>query len=119
MIEKLLLRLIALEQAFKRLSTMDTVVKSRLEEVVPVSGELTIHSGFVLINGSGTIDSIAAMNDGFIVTLMRTGSSVTIDTGGNLHLASSFTLDSDYDTITLRYVKALTVWVEIARSNNS
>jgi hypothetical protein len=99
----------------------------------PVSAALTIASGVITVTGgfhtvdteggAGTddLDTINGGVDGRILVLMAANGSrdvVVKNSTGNIKLNSDFTMDTQYDTLTLMYVNSLSLWVEISRSNN-
>lgn len=88
-----------------------------------VTGTVTVDRSYHIVFSSATsgTTNLLTINGGSIgqhLVLTHTGArDVKLkDNSGNLRIAGDFTMDSDFDTITLMYNG--TVWVELCRSNN-
>jgi hypothetical protein len=93
--------------------------------VTIASGAITISSGYHIIAGEGgaadDLNTINGGTDGKILIIRASNSAVTItakDGTGNLALNGDFAMDNEQDTLYLIYDVSLSVWLEIARSNN-
>lgn len=92
--------------------------------VTVVSGAITVTRSYHLVDtlgAAGSTTDLTTVNGGTVgqkLILSRTNAKkIKLKDGdGNLRTAGDFTLDSDFDTITLLYNG--TVWVELCRSNN-
>ena len=89
------------------------------------SGAITAQRNYHLVAGEGGVaddlTNITAAVDGQMLVLRAASDSVTITvkSTGNIKTAGSdMVLDNQYDTITLIWDSALSLWLEIARSNN-
>lgn len=89
------------------------------------SGAVTAVSNYHFIAGEGGVaddlTDITASINGHILVLRAASDSVTItvkSTGNIKTSGSDMVLDNQYDTITLIWDTNLSVWLEIARSNN-
>lgn len=98
------------------------------------AGELTIASGAVTRTGSyhtidteadaasDDLDTINGGSDGVVLTIRaeNSGRTVNVRNGvGNIQANGTMVLDHVYDTLTLVYDAELSIWLEIARSNNA
>jgi len=91
------------------------------------SGAITVTAGFHLVDTEGgaatdDLDTINGGVDGRILVLMAANGArdvVVKNNTGNIRCGSDFTMNTEFDTITLMYVNALTTWVQIARSDNA
>jgi hypothetical protein len=89
------------------------------------SGAVTATRNYHLIAGEGgladDLTDITPSTGGHILVLRAASDSVTITvkSTGNIKTAGSdMVLDNQYDTITLIYDTSLSLWLEMARSNN-
>jgi hypothetical protein len=89
------------------------------------SGAITAQRNYHLVAGEGgladDLTDITAAVDGQMLVLRAASDSVTItvkSTGNIKTSGADMVLDNQYDTITLIYDSALSLWLEIARSNN-
>jgi len=89
------------------------------------SGAITAQRNYHLVAGEGGVaddlTDITAAVDGQMLVLRAASDSVTITvkSTGNIKTAGSdMVLDNQYDTLTLIWDTALSLWLEISRSNN-
>ena len=76
--------------------------------------------GYLNPDANDTVTTINGGANGKIVYLINSSGSNTVtldDGGGNLQLASDFTM-GQYDAITLLYDSNASIWIELSRSNN-
>lgn len=112
-----------------RLRQLTSILAERLSFGTPTtvtigSGAITVTRSYHLVDSLGAAGSttdLLTVNGGMVgqlLVLMRTNAKKIKlkDGSGNLRIAGDFTIDSDFDTITLLYTG--TVWVEQCRSNN-
>lgn len=76
--------------------------------------------GYLIPDANYTVTTINGGANGKIIYLINSSGSHTVtldDGGGNLQLASDFTM-GQYDAITLLYDSNASLWIELSRSNN-
>lgn len=93
--------------------------------VTIASGAITAQRNYHLVAGEGgladDLTDITAAVDGQMLVLRAASDSVTItvkSTGNIKTSGSDMVLDNHHDTITLIWDNALSLWLEISRSNN-
>ena len=119
-------RLQSMEKTIESMRRRDATATSRggIVEVVGVSLNARSRFNRVRPDGDGAssnVNTISAMNDGFMAVFSVYASSKTIvfkNGLGNLYLASDCTLSNPKDTLTLLYDTTLSGWKEVARSIN-
>jgi len=121
-LQQLLSRIITLENAVNRLKTRDGGRNAKSKPVTISIGAISVDRKFHIVAAStGTTDNLIVINaatDGTTVILRAEATHmITLVDGGNLALATNFTLMGD-NTIQLIYDKQLAMWLELSRSVN-
>lgn len=119
-------RLQLMEKTIEGMRRRDAIATSR-GSIVEVSGvTLEARSRFNRVRPDGdgassNVNTISAMNDGFmaVFSVYATSKTIVFKNGlDNLFLAADCTLSDPRDTLTLLYDTTLIGWKEVARSIN-